>query len=52
MYERTAMRVVAWTVNDEREQLYLRDSLRIPYLTDRTSTTQRLNSIAAILNTA
>jgi hypothetical protein len=41
--------VAVWTVNDVREQLYLRDCLQIPYLTDRTSTTTLLDEAGKCL---
>jgi len=41
--------VAVWTVNDMREQLYFRDCLQIPYLTDRTSTTPLLDHAAKLL---
>jgi len=45
-WQKRGLAVAVWTVNDMREQLYYRDCLQIPYLTDRTSSTPLLDNAA------
>jgi len=43
------MHVVVWTVNDPKEQLWMRHSLNIVYLTDQTSTTPLIKQAAQLM---